>query len=125
MLSIMIISGPVALVALVCWGRVRLRPLELLHTLQTGSHQVGSEVEKIFREENISFSSVIYFNYQPILALATLEIVLMVFRIEFFPANPRPAVTRDPPAKPENIFNVFFNVLILLAGGGQTAHQTC
>ena len=39
---------------------------------------------------------------QPILALATLEIVLMVFRIEFFPVNPRPAVTRDPPAKPED-----------------------
>ena len=34
------------------------------------------------------------------MALATLEIVLIVFRIEFFPVNPRPAVTRDPPAKP-------------------------
>ena len=37
---------------------------------------------------------------RPILALATLEMVLMVFRMEFFPANPSPVVTRDPPAKP-------------------------
>ena len=35
------------------------------------------------------------------MALATLEMVLMVLRMEFFPANPRPAVTREPPARPE------------------------
>ena len=34
------------------------------------------------------------------MALATLEMVLMVFRMEFFPAKPSPVVTRDPPARP-------------------------
>ena len=42
----------------------------------------------------------ILMDFIPILALATLEMVLMVFKIEFFPANPRPAVTREPPARP-------------------------
>ena len=39
MLSIIIISGTVALIS---W--VRLRPLKLLHTLQSNSNQVGSEI---------------------------------------------------------------------------------
>ena len=47
-LSIIIISGTVALI-----GWVRLRPLKLLHTLQSDSNQVGSEIEKIFRKENV------------------------------------------------------------------------
>ena len=47
-LSIIIISGTVALI-----GWVRLRPLKLLGTLQSDSNQVGSEIEKIFRKENL------------------------------------------------------------------------